>query len=307
MARTKGPMPCASPDRSPAFEAFVAPARARPELWRLCSAPARRRGLARLVGGWSAAAGGRLRFADRRADPAARLSRALRRADPRAGARGAAAAPAQARQPDRAGGLRPRHSRSASPWSRRSSSSSALPLDRAGCRRSRPRGLGGLAAAGAAGAAVQISAEELAFRGYLMQGLAARFRARAVWWGLPALLFGLMHWNPATFGPNAWLVVLTAGLIGLILAMSPPAPATFAGDGAAFRQQRHGAAAGRHALAAVGASACIWRRSPRRTPAALRAAPALDLAGTARRLRRLARASAPGPGGDCIRRGRASI
>lgn len=64
---------------------------------------------------------------------------------------------------------------------------------------------------------VQIAAEEMAFRGYLMQGLAARFRAAWVWWLLPAAVFGLMHWNPAEFGPNAWLVVATATLTGLIL------------------------------------------------------------------------------------------
>jgi membrane protease YdiL (CAAX protease family) len=65
---------------------------------------------------------------------------------------------------------------------------------------------------------VQTGAEELAFRGYLMQQLAARFRSRVVWWLLPSILFGLLHWNPATFGANAWLMALAAGLMGLILA-----------------------------------------------------------------------------------------
>jgi membrane protease YdiL (CAAX protease family) len=64
---------------------------------------------------------------------------------------------------------------------------------------------------------VQATAEELAFRGYLMQGLAARFRSPAVWWGLPAVLFGLLHWNPAEFGANAWLVVVSAAVAGLVL------------------------------------------------------------------------------------------
>jgi uncharacterized protein len=64
---------------------------------------------------------------------------------------------------------------------------------------------------------VQTSAEEIAFRGYLMQSLAARFRWRPVWLLLPALLFGLMHWNPAEFGPNAWLAVASAAAIGLVL------------------------------------------------------------------------------------------
>jgi membrane protease YdiL (CAAX protease family) len=64
---------------------------------------------------------------------------------------------------------------------------------------------------------LQTAAEELAFRGYLMQQLAARFRSPAVWLGVPAVLFGLLHWNPAEFGPNAWLVVLSATAIGLVL------------------------------------------------------------------------------------------
>lgn len=68
-----------------------------------------------------------------------------------------------------------------------------------------------------AGLLVQTGAEELAFRGYLMQELAARVRARAVWLGVPALLFGALHWNPAEFGPNAGLVVATATLSGLVL------------------------------------------------------------------------------------------
>ncbi len=68
------------------------------------------------------------------------------------------------------------------------------------------------------GVLVQTGAEELAFRGYLMQQLAARFRSRLVWWLLPSILFGLLHWNPVTFGANAWLMALAAGLMGLILA-----------------------------------------------------------------------------------------
>ncbi len=43
---------------------------------------------------------------------------------------------------------------------------------------------------------VQISAEELAFRGYLMQSLAALFRSPIIWAGVPALFFTLLHWDP---------------------------------------------------------------------------------------------------------------
>ena len=65
--------------------------------------------------------------------------------------------------------------------------------------------------------AVQTTAEELVFRGYLIQQLAVRFRARAVWLGVPAALFGILHWNPVDFGHNAWLVVAATIVIGLIL------------------------------------------------------------------------------------------
>ena len=65
---------------------------------------------------------------------------------------------------------------------------------------------------------VQTAAEELAFRGYLMQSLAARFASRWVWLLLPALLFGALHWNPAEFGANAWLVALSTTVVGLVLA-----------------------------------------------------------------------------------------
>ena len=65
---------------------------------------------------------------------------------------------------------------------------------------------------------VQTAAEELAFRGFLMQCLAARFARPLVWFLLPALLFGALHWNPAELGANASLVALSATVIGLVLA-----------------------------------------------------------------------------------------
>ncbi|MEM7470656.1 MAG: type II CAAX endopeptidase family protein [Pseudomonadota bacterium] len=43
---------------------------------------------------------------------------------------------------------------------------------------------------------IQVGAEELLFRGYLMQALAARFRSALIWFILPAILFGAMHYNP---------------------------------------------------------------------------------------------------------------
>lgn len=63
---------------------------------------------------------------------------------------------------------------------------------------------------------IQVLAEELVFRGYLQGRLAARFSLPAVWLLVPAALFGVLHWQPSTFGANAWIVVLAASLMGLI-------------------------------------------------------------------------------------------
>ncbi|PRY93364.1 hypothetical protein BCF33_2232 [Hasllibacter halocynthiae] len=66
--------------------------------------------------------------------------------------------------------------------------------------------------------ALQTGAEELAFRGYLQQQMAARFRSPLAWMVLPSLLFGLVHWDGQTFGPNAPLIVAAATLFGLVAA-----------------------------------------------------------------------------------------
>ncbi len=71
---------------------------------------------------------------------------------------------------------------------------------------------------GLAGLALQTGAEELVFRGYLLQQLAARFRSPLVWMGLPGLVFGLAHYDPATNGPNTWLVVGATFLFALLVA-----------------------------------------------------------------------------------------
>jgi membrane protease YdiL (CAAX protease family) len=63
---------------------------------------------------------------------------------------------------------------------------------------------------------LQTATEELFFRGYLMQQLAARFKSRWVWWLLPALLFGARHYNPLLYGDNWALAVAFATLMGLI-------------------------------------------------------------------------------------------
>ncbi|MBF9031312.1 CPBP family intramembrane metalloprotease [Rhodobacterales bacterium HKCCE3408] len=65
---------------------------------------------------------------------------------------------------------------------------------------------------------IQTGAEELFFRGYLQQQLAARFRSPIVWMVLPSLLFGLGHLNPDQYGPQAWLIVGVTALVGLLAA-----------------------------------------------------------------------------------------
>lgn len=65
---------------------------------------------------------------------------------------------------------------------------------------------------------IQTSAEEIFFRGYLMQQLAARFSSRWVWMVLPSAVFGLMHYNPSELGSNVWLVVIDTAIVGIIAA-----------------------------------------------------------------------------------------
>lgn len=69
----------------------------------------------------------------------------------------------------------------------------------------------------ALGVLVQTGAEEVLFRGYILQQLAARFRRRLVWIGLPSLAFGAVHFDP-TAGSATWLVMAAAFLFGLIAA-----------------------------------------------------------------------------------------
>lgn len=68
------------------------------------------------------------------------------------------------------------------------------------------------------GVLVQTGAEELFFRGYLQQQLAARFASPLVWAVVPSTLFALAHFSPATTGANAWLVVAATGIFGLLAA-----------------------------------------------------------------------------------------
>ena len=68
------------------------------------------------------------------------------------------------------------------------------------------------------GLLIQTGAEELVFRGYMQQQLAARFRSALVWMVLPSILFGLVHYAPSEMGDNSWFVVLATGAFGLAAA-----------------------------------------------------------------------------------------
>lgn len=65
---------------------------------------------------------------------------------------------------------------------------------------------------------VQVSAEEIVFRGYIQQQLAARFRSPLVWMILPSALFALGHYLPQAAGENALTIALWAGLFGVLMA-----------------------------------------------------------------------------------------
>ncbi len=65
---------------------------------------------------------------------------------------------------------------------------------------------------------IQVSAEEVLFRGYLQQQLAARFRAPLVWMLIPSVLFGLGHYMPQEAGSNAQAIAVWATIFGLLMA-----------------------------------------------------------------------------------------
>jgi len=66
------------------------------------------------------------------------------------------------------------------------------------------------------GLLVQTLAEELIFRGYLQQQLAARFKSPIIWMLVPSLLFASLHFDPSMSGENTWLIVATTGMFGLV-------------------------------------------------------------------------------------------
>ena len=63
---------------------------------------------------------------------------------------------------------------------------------------------------------IQVTAEEIAFRGYLLQSLAARFRSPMVWALIPGLAFTLLHFDPAALPwMNACILINIAGFAAM--------------------------------------------------------------------------------------------
>ncbi len=64
----------------------------------------------------------------------------------------------------------------------------------------------------------QTGAEELLFRGYLQQQLAARFRSPILWMVFPSLAFGLLHYDPTVEPVVTALIIIATTLFGLFAA-----------------------------------------------------------------------------------------
>ncbi len=62
---------------------------------------------------------------------------------------------------------------------------------------------------------VQTGAEEVLYRGYVQQQLAARFRAPLVWMVVPNLLFAAVHWQDGALPIDNWQYVIWAFCFGL--------------------------------------------------------------------------------------------
>ena len=65
---------------------------------------------------------------------------------------------------------------------------------------------------------VQVSAEEILFRGYLQQQIAARIGKPLIWLAVPSLLFGWGHYAPSMAGENALMLAFWAAAFGLAMA-----------------------------------------------------------------------------------------
>ncbi len=65
---------------------------------------------------------------------------------------------------------------------------------------------------------IQIGSEELLFRGYLQQQMAARFSTPLIWMVVPSVVFGALHYDPLYGQANAMVMAVGAGVFGLAAA-----------------------------------------------------------------------------------------
>ena len=63
---------------------------------------------------------------------------------------------------------------------------------------------------------IQISAEELLFRGYLLQQFIARFKSFWIWAIVPSILFGAGHFDFHSFGYNTYFYMANATVFGVM-------------------------------------------------------------------------------------------
>lgn len=68
------------------------------------------------------------------------------------------------------------------------------------------------------GVLIQTASEEVLFRGYIQQQLAARSKNPLVWMVLPALVFGAGHYLPGQAGDNALFIASWTVLFGILMA-----------------------------------------------------------------------------------------
>jgi membrane protease YdiL (CAAX protease family) len=68
------------------------------------------------------------------------------------------------------------------------------------------------------GVLIQTGAEEVLFRGYLQQQLAARFSSPMIWMVLPSALFAALHYQPEVMGDNTWLMMGAVFVFALLAA-----------------------------------------------------------------------------------------
>ncbi len=128
------------------------------------------------------------------------------------------------------------------------------------------------------GLLIQTGAEEILFRGYLLQQLAARFRSPLAWMVLPSVAFGLLHYDPITMGNNSWLIVVATTLFGLIAADLTARTGTL---GAAWGLHLANNAAALLVAAAAGPldGLALWARTMPQDAEAMRPLLLLDMAG----------------------------